>query len=79
MSEDTMRFRLMQDGMQVAGVEGPALRAMQEAEHYLAVYSQDGPCKLQFYTKGKRWRDVRENELENAIVFRLGVEGRHAG
>ncbi|ANC85483.1 MULTISPECIES: hypothetical protein [unclassified Sphingomonas] len=68
--EDTMRFRLIQDGMPVAGCEGPSVRAMNEAAHYLMVYSQDGPCTLQFYTKGKRWRDVREGELENAIAFR---------
>ncbi|RYF22577.1 MAG: hypothetical protein EOO77_03860 [Oxalobacteraceae bacterium] len=67
---DTMRFRLMQDGMQVAACEGPAFRAAQEAAHYLAVYSQDGPCTLQYYTAGKRWRDVREGELENALAFR---------
>ena len=67
---DTMRFRLMQDGMVVAGVEGPSVRAMEEASHYLAVYSEDGPCTLQFYTKGKRWRDVREGELESALTFR---------
>jgi len=67
---DTMRFRLMQEGQSVAGVEGPSLAAMREASHYLAVYSQDGPCHLQFYTKGRRWRDVRDGELENAIAFR---------
>lgn len=68
---ERMRFRLMQGGMEVAGVEGKPLYAMREAMHYLAVYGEDGPCTLQFYTKGKRWRDVREGELENAIDFRL--------
>lgn len=68
-----MRFRLMQDGMQVAGAEGPAVRAMHEAAHYQAVYAQDGPCTLQFYTKGRRWRDVRDGELENAIAFRAAT------
>lgn len=71
---DTMRFRVMQDGTPVAGVEGPSLNAMKQAAHYLAVYEQDGPCRLQFYTKGKRWRDVREGELENAIAFRSKQE-----
>lgn len=73
MSEDTMRFRLMQDGMQVAGVDGPSVAAMREATHYRAVYAQDGPCTLQFYTKGKRWRDVRDGELENAMAFRAAL------
>lgn len=70
---DTMRFRLMQDGMSVAACEGPALAAMREAARYLMVYSQDGPCTLQFYTKGRRWRDVRDSELENAIAFRTAT------
>lgn len=72
--QDTMRFRVMQDGMAVAGVEGPSVRAMHEASYYLAVYSQDGPCTLQFYTKGRRWRDVRDGELENAIAFRTAKD-----
>lgn len=67
---DTMRFRLIQDGQPVAGCEGPSLSAMLEAAHYLMVYSQDGPCHLQFYTKGRRWRDVKDGEMENAIAFR---------
>ncbi len=71
---DTMRLRVVQEGMTVASVDGPSLYAMRQAGHYLAIYSQDGPCKLQFYTKGRRWRDVREGELENAIEFRAKQE-----
>jgi len=46
------RYRLKQDGMVVAQVEGPS--ALKEISHYAFVYSQDGPVEIEQHTKG-RW------------------------
>jgi hypothetical protein len=48
------RFRLIQDGQPVVWVEGKS--AVAEIEHYAAVYSQDGPVKIQKHHNG-RWKE----------------------
>ena len=65
-----MRFRLMQDGQSVAAVDGPAVAAMREIGRYHAVYSQEGPCTIEWYTKGRRWKATDTDELESALAFR---------
>jgi len=54
----TIKYRLIQDGLQVVLVEGPVNRAKTEIEHYFFVYSQDGSVKIQSKIKGGRWTDV---------------------
>lgn len=39
-------FEVTQDGMVVASASGPRKRALQEAQHYAAVYGQDGPTEI---------------------------------
>jgi hypothetical protein len=68
--QDVMRFRLIQDGQPVAGAEGPAASAMREIAHYHAVYSEDGPCSIEWYTKGRRWKATDTDEIESALEFR---------
>lgn len=68
--DDTMRFRLMQDGQSVAAVDGPAVAAMREISRYNAVYSQDGPCAIEWYTKGRRWKATDIDEIDSALAFR---------
>ncbi|MBR8657643.1 DUF551 domain-containing protein, partial [Achromobacter sp. Marseille-Q0513] len=40
-------FDLWQDGMVVASASGPRAQALQEIQHYAAVYSQDGPVQIE--------------------------------
>ncbi len=49
------RYRIKQDGMAVALVEGP--NALREITHYALVYGQDGPVEIQQHRSG-RWRNV---------------------
>ena len=72
--KDMMRFRLLQDGIEVAGTQGHPEYAMREIAHYHAVYSQDGPCTIEWYTKGRRWKATDTDELSSALEFRA----RHA-
>ena len=51
-------YRLIQGGQSVAGVDGPDDDALREIRHYAAVYSQDGPVKIQFKTRGGRWANL---------------------
>jgi hypothetical protein len=52
------RFRLIQDGMVVAQVESEQQdRALGEIEHYAAVYSQDGPVKIERRRGKGSWRE----------------------
>ena len=51
----TDSFRLIQDGQPVAWAEGN--NSLAEIAHYAAVYSQDGPIKVQQKANG-RWKDV---------------------
>lgn len=53
----TDRYRIKQDGMVVARVEGP--HALREIMHYAAVYQQDGPVTIE-RAKGKRWATFGE-------------------
>ena len=48
------RYRLVQDGIPVAWADGS--NAFREINHYAAVYSQDGPVKIQKRVCGK-WCD----------------------
>jgi hypothetical protein len=49
-------FRLIQDGMPVAWVDGRS--AVAEITHYAAVYAQDGPVKIEKRVDGrwKKWK-----------------------
>lgn len=40
------QFEVIQNGLVVAAVEGPADSALKDALHYLAVYLQDGDAEL---------------------------------
>ncbi|MBR8657301.1 hypothetical protein KDH83_28690, partial [Achromobacter sp. Marseille-Q0513] len=40
-------FDLWQDDMVVASASGPRSQALQEIQHYAAVYSQDGPVQIE--------------------------------
>ena len=40
-------FDLWQDDMVVASASGPRAQALQEIQHYAAVYSQDGPVQIE--------------------------------
>lgn len=40
-------FRLVQFEIPVVEVSGPTLRAWAEICHYVAVYSQNGPCYIE--------------------------------
>lgn len=51
----TLRFRIKQDGGVVAGVEGPADRALNEICNYASQYEQDGPIEIELHD-GRRWR-----------------------
>lgn len=58
--EQTVKFteyRLIQDGLQVAAVDGPAPHAWREINHYAAVYSQDGPVRIEVKTD-RGWKPV---------------------
>jgi hypothetical protein len=49
----TDEYRLIQEGMPVAWAN-----SLREIHHYAAVYSQDGPIKLQQRVKG-RWKVLK--------------------
>ncbi len=55
-------YRLIQCGLPVASVYGPDDSALREIHHYAAVYSQDGPVKIQFKTRGGRWANLKTND-----------------
>jgi len=59
--DDRIRFRIVQDGIPVAWTEG--VRAQGEIMHYAAVYSKDGPVKIQKHERGKwrPWPDRKAN------------------
>lgn len=48
------RYRLKQDGIVVAVVEGPSQSARQEIMHYAMMYAQDGPVVIERIRNG-RW------------------------
>jgi len=52
---EPLRYRLIQDGIPVAWTDG--INAFAEINHYAAVYSQDGPVKIQKRHCGK-WKDA---------------------
>lgn len=54
-------YRLMQDGQPVVNVVAPDDDALREIRHYAAVYSQDGPVKIQLKTRGGRWANLTIN------------------
>lgn len=43
---DSSKFEVWQDGMCVAGADGPRDRALDEARHYAWLYGQDGPVTI---------------------------------
>lgn len=47
-------FKVYQDGQQVAGGSGPLAMCRREADHYAAVYSQDGPVRVRVQRIGRR-------------------------
>lgn len=50
-------WRIIQDGMKVAGGVCPDRRRMEsEMGHYAAVYGQDGPVTMQSRTGKNKWR-----------------------
>lgn len=52
MAEREYEFEVWQDGSMVAGASSPdRQRAMNDACHYIAVYSQDGPVELYEVTR----------------------------
>ena len=53
----TDEYRLTQNKTPVAWTSGP--KALQEIGHYAAVFSEDGPVKIQFKTKAGRWANLR--------------------
>jgi len=56
MTQKARSFRLIQDGQNVAGSQGP--NALAHINHYALVYSQEGPVKIQERING-RWKDYR--------------------
>ena len=53
----TNEFRVLQDGMEVAGASGAdAEYCLGQVMHYAAIYSQDGPVRVQQKVDG-RWVD----------------------
>lgn len=59
MSDEQVRYRLIQDGQVVAWVEAEPVRALKEIRHYALIYSQDGPCHIELHRKG-RWLTLKE-------------------
>ncbi len=55
-------YRLIQDGQLVVKVVASDDDALREIRHYAAVYSQDGPVKIQFKTRGGRWANMNHKE-----------------
>jgi hypothetical protein len=49
------RFRIIQDGQNVASVDGP--NGFAEIGHYSLVYGRDGPLTVEFHD-GKRWKPL---------------------
>jgi hypothetical protein len=57
----TESYRLLQNGLPVAWVEGR--NSVAEITHYAAVYAQDGPVVIQHKVNG-RWKEWKEaNDL----------------
>lgn len=50
---ERIRFRLKQDGIPVAWAEGT--NALNEIQHYAAVYRRDGPVLIEHYER-RKWR-----------------------
>ena len=53
-------YRLIQNGIMVAGAYGLKDDALREINHYAFVYSQDGPVKIE-RLEGKRWVEDQAN------------------
>jgi hypothetical protein len=53
-------FSIMQGGIEVVNVEGRYADAKREVDHYVAVYSQDGPVEV------KETQIARYNPLRSA-------------
>ena len=53
-------YRLIQDGMTVAQVDGPTVAAYREIKHYAAVYSQDGPVRIEqkIAKAPNKWQEI---------------------
>ena len=47
-------FSVYQDGMRVAGGNGPLDVVRREAAHYAMVYGQDGPVKVRVWWSRKK-------------------------
>ena len=47
-------FKVLQDGVEVAGGMGPYADCEREAAHYSLIYGQDGPVKVRLRRLGKR-------------------------
>lgn len=58
-----IRYRLIQDGQVVASVAADKeywAVARREINHYYDIYSQDGPCHIEFRNEGGKWVTFRE-------------------
>lgn len=47
-------FSITQGGIKVAGGSGPYKDMRREADHYAAIYRQDGPVKVRIWKNPKR-------------------------
>jgi hypothetical protein len=54
-------FEIWQGGsMEAGGVTSDAKTALEEADHYAAMYGQDGPVEARFYVKQTATREELE-------------------
>lgn len=52
------------DGLRVVQVSGPVLEAVVMLHHYLLMYADEGPLKVEV-RKGRRWRPLQRAVGEN--------------
>lgn len=70
------RYKLMQNGIQVAMVEAPNKdEAFGEIQHYAMIYGQDGPVKI-VEVKPKK-RKVQPSEIMGRVCVCGHIESRH--
>lgn len=55
-SDGHARFRIKQNGLVVAQVDGPLEQARREITHYAALYAEEGPITLEINSSRGKWR-----------------------
>ena len=60
--DETSSFELWQNGMMVAGTDGPVEAAWRDMLHYAAMYQQDGPVEVYRVTRQLVGRFQQERE-----------------